>query len=137
MADETDLLRLKQMSGKSWRELEIETGIPASTIRNHVGGRVNPNPDIVAALVEAMTEVKPTETVPASTMNVSCEMYERQIAHLKQELAEAKRYLRGLSIALAVVLALLLGVMVFDLLHRNVGWIRASFFILPLKGLIL
>lgn len=98
-------MRMKRKSGKSWRDLERETGIPSSTIRNHMEGRVRPNPEIVDALTDAMqpsagpwhtpvnsgtpAPVSPqdipqapqgVEMVPASTLAATRELYERQLA---------------------------------------------------------
>lgn len=98
-------MRMKRKSGKSWRDLERETGIPSSTIRNHMEGRVRPNPEIVDALTDAMqpsagpwhtpvnsgtpASVSPqdipqapqgVEMVPASTLAATRELYERQLA---------------------------------------------------------
>lgn len=105
MQQENELMRMKRKSGKSWRDLERETGIPSSTIRNHMEGRVRPNPEIVDALTDAMqpsagpwhtpvnsgtpAPVSPqdipqapqgVEMVPASTLAATCELYERQLA---------------------------------------------------------
>lgn len=98
-------MRMKRKSGKSWRDLERETGIPSSTIRNHMEGRVRPNPEIVDALTDAMqpsagpwhtpvnsgtpAPVSPqgipqapqgVEMVPASTLAATRDLYERQLA---------------------------------------------------------
>lgn len=102
-------MRMKRKSGKSWRDLERETGIPSSTIRNHMEGRVRPNPEIVDALTDAMqpsagpwhtpvnsgtpVPVSPqgipqapqdipqgVEMVPASTLAATRDLYERQLA---------------------------------------------------------
>lgn len=102
-------MRMKRKSGKSWRDLERETGIPSSTIRNHMEGRVRPNPEIVGALTDAMqpsagpwhtpvnsgtpAPVSPqgipqapqdipqgVEMVPASTLAATRDLYERQLA---------------------------------------------------------
>ena len=98
-------MRMKRKSGKSWRDLERETGIPSSTIRNHMEGRVRPNPEIVDALTDAMqpsagpwhtpvnsgtpAPVSPqgipqapqgVEMVPASTLAATRDLYERQFA---------------------------------------------------------
>lgn len=105
MQQENELMRMKRKSGKSWRDLERETGIPSSTIRNHMEGRVRPNPEIVDALTDAMqpsagpwhtpvnsgtpAPVSPqdipqaphgVEMVPASTLAATRELYERQLA---------------------------------------------------------
>lgn len=95
-------MRMKRKSGKSWRDLERETGIPSSTIRNHMEGRVRARPEIVDALTDAMqpsagpwhTPVNSgtpapaspqdipqgVEMVPASTLAATRDLYERQLA---------------------------------------------------------
>lgn len=46
---------LKEKSGMSWADLESKTGYPASTIRDHLSGRVaRPNHDILRAAILAM-----------------------------------------------------------------------------------
>lgn len=151
MQQENELMRMKRKSGKSWRDLERETGIPSSTIRNHMEGRVRPNPEIVDALTDAMqpsagpwhtpvnsgtpAPVSPqdipqapqdVEMVPASTLAATRELYERQLASLEAQLAEAKARIRRLTIALALCVIFFTLLMAFDILNRDVGWFRGS-----------
>lgn len=164
MQQENELMRMKRKSGKSWRDLERETGIPSSTIRNHMEGRVRPNPEIVDALTDAMqpsagpwhtpvnsgtpAPVNPqgipqapqdVEMVPASTLAVAQELYERQlastvelyesrIASLEAQLAEAKARIRRLTIALALCVIFFTLLIALDILNRDVGWFRGSLF---------
>ncbi len=144
-------MRMKRKSGKSWRDLERETGIPSSTIRNHMEGRVRPNPEIVDALTDAMqpsagpwhtpvnsgtpAPVSPqdipqapqgVEMVPASTLAATRELYERQLASLEAQLAEAKARIRRLTIALALCVIFFTLLIALDILNRDVGWFRGS-----------
>ena len=153
MEQENELMRMKRKSGKSWRDLERETGIPSSTIRNHIEVRVRPKPEIVDALTDAMqpsagpwhTPVSPqdipqgVEMVPASTLAATCELYERQlastvelyesqIASLKAQLAKAEARIRHLTIALAVCVIFFTLLMAFDILNRSAGWFRGPLF---------
>lgn len=150
MEQENELMRMKRKSGKSWRDLERETGIPSSTIRNHMEGRVRPNPEIVDALTDAMqpsagpwhtpvnsgtpAPVSPqdipqgVEMVPASTLAVAQELYERQLSHLKAELAESKARNKRLTVALAVCVIFFTLLIALDILNRDVGWFRGSLF---------
>lgn len=151
MEQENELMRMKRKSGKSWRDLERETGIPSSTIRNHMEGRVRPNPEIVDALTDAMqpsagpwhtpvnsgtpAPVSPqdipqapqgVEMVPASTLAATRELYERQLASLEAQLAEAKARIRRLTIALALCVIFFTLLIALDILNRDVGWFRGS-----------
>lgn len=151
MQQENELMRMKRKSGKSWRDLERETGIPSSTIRNHMEGRVRPNPEIVDALTDAMqpsagpwhtpvnsgtpAPVSPqdipqapqgVEMVPASTLAATRELYERQLASLEAQLAEAKARIRRLTIALALCVIFFTLLIALDILNRDVGWFRGS-----------
>ena len=150
MEQENELMRMKRKSGKSWRDLERETGIPSSTIRNHIEGRVRPRPEIVDALTDAMQpSAGPWHTpvnsgtpasaspqnipqgvvmVPASTLAATRELYERQLASLEAQLAEAKARIRRLTIALALCVIFFTLLMAFDILNRDVGWFRGSLF---------
>lgn len=139
-------MRMKRKSGKSWRDLERETGIPSSTIRNHMEGRVRPKPEIVDALTDAMqpsadpwhTPVSPqgipqdipqgVEMVPASTLAAIRELYERQLAQLERALLKSERRTKRLAIALAVCVIFFTLLMAFDILNRDVGWFRGSLF---------
>ena len=143
-------MRMKRKSGKSWRDLERETGIPSSTIRNHIEGRVRPRPEIVDALTDAMqpsagpwhtpvnsgtpASASPqnipqgVEMVPASTLAATRELYERQLASLEAQLAEAKARIRRLTIALALCVIFFTLLMAFDILNRDVGWFRGPLF---------
>lgn len=150
MEQENELMRMKRKSGKSWRDLERETGIPSSTIRNHIEGRVRPRPEIVDALTDAMqpsagpwhtpvnsgtpASASPqnipqgVEMVPASTLAATRELYERQLASLEAQLAEAKARIRRLTIALALCVIFFTLLMAFDILNRDVGWFRGPLF---------
>ena len=146
MEQENELMRMKRKSGKSWRDLERETGIPSSTIRNHMEGRVRPKPEIVDALTDAMqpsadpwhTPVSPqgipqdipqgVEMVPASTLAAIRELYERQLAQLERALLKSERRTKRLAIALAVCVIFFTLLMAFDILNRDVGWFRGSLF---------
>ena len=148
-------MRMKRKSGKSWRDLERETGIPSSTIRNHMEGRVRARPEIVDAPTDAMqpsagpwhTPVNSgtpapaspqdipqapqdipqgVEMVPASTLAVAQELYERQLSHLKAELAESKARNKRLTVALAVCVIFFTLSIALDILNRDVGWFRGS-----------
>lgn len=139
-------MRMKRKSGKSWRDLERETGIPSSTIRNHIEGRVRPKPEIVDALTDAMqpsagpwhTPVSPqgipqdipqgVEMVPASTLAAIRELYDRQLAQLERALLKSERRTKRLAIALAVCVIFFTLLMAFDILNRDVGWFRGSLF---------
>lgn len=155
MQQENELMRMKRKSGKSWRDLERETGIPSSTIRNHMEGRVRPNPEIVDALTDAMqpsagpwhtpvnsgtpVPVSPqgipqapqdipqgVEMVPASTLAATRDLYERQLAQLERALLKSERRTKRLAIALAVCVIFFTLLMAFDILNRDVGWFRWS-----------
>ena len=139
-------MRMKRKSGKSWRDLERETGIPSSTIRNHMEGRVRPKPEIVDALTDAMqpsadpwhAPVSPqgipqeipqgVEMVPASTLAAIRELYERQLAQLERALLKSEHRTKRLAIALAVCVIFFTLLMAFDILNRDVGWFRGSLF---------
>lgn len=66
MAAPENFSELKRKSGKSWADLERDTGIPSTTIRNHVTGKVaQPNPQIVGAAVAAMQDAAEMASLPA------------------------------------------------------------------------
>lgn len=103
-----DYMDAKRKSGMSWADLEEATGVPASTLRDHMGGGVkSPDQDILDAARSAMDpqgapqgpQAVPqapqgpqgipqapqdipqgVEMVPASTLAVAQAMYERQLA---------------------------------------------------------
>ena len=66
------------------------------------------------------------EMVPASTLAATRELYERQLASLEAQLAEAKARIRRLTIALALCVIFFTLLMAFDILNRDVGWFRGS-----------
>lgn len=103
-----DYMDAKRKSGLSWADLEEATGVPASTLRDHMGGCVkSPDPDILDAARSAMDpqgapqgpqgiphgpqgsqgpqeipqEIpQDVEMVPASTLAIAQAMYERQLS---------------------------------------------------------
>lgn len=147
-----DYMDAKRKSGMSWADLEEATGVPASTLRDHMGGGVkSPDQDILDAARSAMDpQVAPqgpqgipqapqgpqgipqapqeipqgVEMVPASTLAVAQAMYERQLASLEAQLAEAKARIKHLTIALAACVIFFILILVVDLLNRDVGWFR-------------
>lgn len=142
----------KRKSGMSWADLEEATGVPASTLRDHMGGGVkSPDQDILDAARSAMDPQgvpqgpqgipqapqgpqgipqapqdipQGVEMVPASTLAVAQAMYERQLASLEAQLAEAKARIKHLTIALAACVIFFVLILVVDLLNRDVGWFR-------------
>lgn len=149
----------KRKSGMSWADLEEATGVPASTLRDHMGGGVkSPDPDILDAARSAMdpqgapqapqgphcipqalqdipqasqdipqaSQDTPqvVEMVPASTLAVARELYERQLAQLERALLKSERRTKRLAIALAVCVIFFTLLMAFDILNRDVGWFR-------------
>ena len=142
----------KRKSGMSWADLEEATGVPASTLRDHMGGGVkSPDQDILDAARSAMDPhgvpqgpqgipqapqgphgipqapqdiPQGVEMVPASTLAVAQELYERQLSHLKAELAELKARNKRLTVALAVCVIFFTLLMAFDILNRDAGWFR-------------
>lgn len=157
---ETDYLKLKEQCGKSWNDLHRETGIPLTTLRDYVSGKVaDPKPRILSALdaallpqgiPQAVLQIpqapqdipQGVEMVPASTLAVAQELYERQlastvelyesrIASLEAQLAEAKARIRRLTIALALCVIFFTLLIALDILNRDVGWFRGSLFFAP------
>ena len=163
----------KRKSGMSWADLEEATGVPASTLRDHMGGGVkSPDQDILDAARSAMdpqgapqgpqgshgisqalqdipqasqdipqasqdtpqasqdtpqaSQDTPqgVEMVPASTLAVARELYERQLAQLERALLKSERRTKRLAIALAVCVIFFTLLMAFDILNRDAGWFR-------------
>lgn len=140
-----DYMDAKRKSGLSWADLEEATGVPASTLRDHMGGGVkSPDQDILDAARSAMDPQgapqgpqgphcipqapqdipQGVEMVPASTLAIAQAMYERQLASLEAQLAEAKARIKHLTIALAACVIFFVLIWVVDLLNRDVGWFR-------------
>lgn len=135
----------KRKSGMSWADLEEATGVPASTLRDHMGGGVkSPDQDILDAARSAMDPQgvpqgpqgpqsipqapqdipQGVEMVPASTLAATRELYERQLAQLERALSKSERRTKRLAIALAVCVIFFTLLMAFDILSRDVGWFR-------------
>lgn len=135
----------KRKSGMSWADLEEATGVPASTLRDHMGGGVkSPDQDILDAARSAMDPQgapqapqgphcipqapqdipQGVEMVPASTLAATRELYERQLAQLERALLKSERRTKRLAIALAVCVIFFTLLMAFDILSRDVGWFR-------------
>lgn len=143
---ETDYLKLKEQCGKSWNDLHLETGIPLTTLRDYVSGKVaDPKPRILSALDAALLpqgipQAVPqipqapqdiphgVEMVPASTLAATRELYERQLAQLERALLKSERRTKRLAIALAVCVIFFTLLMAFDILNRGAGWFRGSLF---------
>lgn len=138
MDRKAEIMKKKRESGISWDIIEQDTGIPSSTIRNHLTGRVvNPNGDLLDAVESAIDAWKepacgsePEQHTDAQhmtdMMEMSTKLYEQQIEHLKEELAKAEARIKRLTIALAVCIIFFILLMTVDVLNRDMGWFRVS-----------
>ena len=138
-----ELLEMKQRCGKSWFDLEKETGIPASTIRNHLTGRVaKPNPEIVDAAAAVMQDsVQVAESLPESEsvgndtlqtmhkvhhemLDMSSKLYEKQVAQVNESLRKSEKRCKWLTITLVAITVFLIFIIMLDILNRDIGWFR-------------
>lgn len=146
MDRKAEIMKKKRESGISWDIIEQDTGIPSSTIRNHLTGRVvNPNGDLLDAVESAIDAWKepacagePEQHTDTQNMlemmgktrvemlEMSTKLYEQQIEHLKEELAKAEARIKRLTIALAVCIIFFILLMTVDVLNRDMGWFRVS-----------
>lgn len=138
-----ELLEMKQRCGKSWLDLEKETGIPASTIRNHLTGRVaKPNPEIVDAAAAVMQDsAQVAESLPESEsvgndtlqtmhkvhhemLDMSSKLYEKQVAQVNESLRKSEKRCKWLTITLVAITVFLIFIIMLDILNRDIGWFR-------------
>lgn len=138
-----ELLEMKQRCGKSWFDLEKETGIPASTIRNHLTGKVaKPNPNIVDAAAAVMQDpANVAESLPESgcdghdtlqtmhkvhneMLNMSSKLYEQQLAQANEALRKSEKRCKWLTITLVAITVFLIFILMLDILNRDIGWFR-------------
>lgn len=137
------IIRCKEESGLTNQQLADASGVPKSTVDKILSGRTeNPTLQNILDLANAVdytfsrhTELPPVPVSPGDSDNRIEAIYKDRIAayerliardqrHNNMLLAEKNRWLK-LSLILNIVLVVfIIGVLIYDITHLDVGWVR-------------
>lgn len=115
------LKEMKESAHMSTKELSKKSGVPEATISRILSGQTE-NPcfynvcDIVVALGGSVDDIIDNQTSsPPQKQDALIELYEKNLAH-------ERKTIKMLSIILAVVFTIIFIVLIYDLLHPNIGY---------------
>lgn len=142
----TKLKALKEKSNLTSKDISERSGVPYSTVQKIFNGdTANPNSEAVYQIVKAMgfkvEDIYKEENSPEGEESMTAvitaikEAYESRITDLKEShtkdkesqekhIASLTRDKRVLAVAVGVLGVFILGVLIFDLLHGGVGYVR-------------
>lgn len=137
---ELDTKRLER--GMSYQAVADACGVSKTTIYRTLTGATEPTVQLVQR-IEAAVQYVPAEKEPLipdecsgedynrylrATIARQTEDYKRHIAQLQAHYSmlrqQDRRVILGLVIAVAVLVIFLVGWLIFDIMHPNIGWIQ-------------
>lgn len=126
------LVEMKKASGLNTQQIADKSGVPASTITRMLNGQTDdPSFSNVAKVVLAMggsldelVGIKPkvvtvTEIKTVPTDDRLIDLYERAIA-------SKNRWIRWLFTVLLILVAFLIGILIYDLANPDQGWYQVA-----------
>lgn len=128
-----DYLRsLKERGGYSWADIEKLSGIPEVTVRKVINGETeNPRIDTVISIITALggsldgiVDDNKKEEIEMNALLMLKESYEKRISDIKEHIVPLNRDKKILFIAVGILLAFILGILLFDISIRTHGWIQ-------------
>ncbi|MCI9264148.1 MAG: helix-turn-helix domain-containing protein [Oscillospiraceae bacterium] len=123
------LREMKEKSGLSNKELAERSGISLPTVNRIMSGQTDiPNYqtvcDLVMAMGGSMDELAGIQRKPAPGQETSAEGYMAVIQDKNRIIGEKDRWIKRLFVISLALLALLLGILIYDYLHPMIGFIR-------------
>ncbi len=123
------LREMKEKSGLSNKELAERSGISLPTVNRIMSGQTDiPNYqtvcDLVMAMGGSMDELAGIRRKPAPGQETSAEGYMAVIQDKNRIIGEKDRWIKRLFVISLALLALLLGILIYDYLHPMIGFIR-------------
>lgn len=114
------LRKMKESAHMSTKELSKKSGVPEATISRILSGQTE-NPyfynvrDIVVAMDGSVDDVIGNKIVSPEKTDALIELYEKNLAH-------ERKTTKMLAIVIAVIFAIILLVLIYDILHPNIGY---------------
>lgn len=129
-----DYLNQLKSNGKyTWSDISTISEIPETTIRKIFSGETaDPRFDTVAKIVTALggslddilDKTKKGEQLETNTIFSLKEVYDDRIKDLKEHNNQLRKERRNLTIATAILVAILIGILIADIFIGTHGWIR-------------
>lgn len=122
------LAQMKKKSGLSTQQIADKSGVPASTITRMLSGQTEePTFSNVAKVVVAMegsldelVGIEPKVVTVTETKTVHAD--ERLIDLYERAIASKNRWIRWLFTVLLVLIAFIIGILIYDLANPDRGW---------------
>ena len=123
------LQEMKTKSGMSNKDIAEKSGISLSTVNRIMSGQTDiPNYqticDLVIAMGGSLDELAGIEKVGGSQNGGSPEVYLAIIKDKDRIIAEKNAWLKRLFIVSCVLMAVIIGILIFDYTHPMIGFFR-------------
>lgn len=123
------LQEMKKKSGMSNKDIAEKFGISLSTVNRIMSGQTDiPNYqticDLVIAMGGSLDELAGIEKVGGSQNGGSPEVYLATIKDKDRIIAEKNAWLKRLFIVSCVLMAVIIGILIFDYTHPMIGFFR-------------
>lgn len=123
------LQEMKKKSGMSNKDIAEKSGISLSTVNRIMSGQTDiPNYqticDLVIAMGGSLDELAGIEKVGGSQNGGSPEVYLAIIKDKDRIIAEKNAWLKRLFIVSCVLMAVIIGILIFDYTHPMIGFFR-------------
>ena len=124
-----NLKEMKKKSGMSNKDIAEKSGISLSTVNRIMSGQTDiPNYqticDLVIAMGGSLDELAGIEKVGGSQNGGSPEVYLAIIKDKDRIIAEKNAWLKRLFIVSCVLMAVIIGILIFDYTHPMIGFFR-------------
>lgn len=121
------LRAMKDASNMTAQQIADKSGVPVATVNRVLQGLTeNPGFDTVCKLVKAMDgnlndlgEIPMSEAAPESL----AQLYERGLEYRNKKIRRLERTITIIAVFAFLVMAAVIGMMVYDMMHLDKGWI--------------
>lgn len=121
------LRAMKDASNMTAQQIADKSGVPVATVNRVLQGLTeNPGFDTVCKLVKAMGgslndlgEIPMSEAAPESL----AQLYERGLEYRNKKIRRLERTITIIAVFAFLVMAAVIGMMVYDMMHLDRGWI--------------
>lgn len=121
------LRAMKDASNMTAQQIADKSGVPVATVNRALQGLTeNPGFDTVCKLVKAMggslndlDEIPMSEAAPESL----AQLYERGLEYRNKKIRRLERTITIIAVFAFLVMAAVIGMMVYDMMHLDKGWI--------------
>lgn len=125
-----DIIKQKEKTGMTTRQIADASGLSRGTVERFFRNDPTQSPtmqtvnDIAEAVGYTIGENAPADAPPDQLASFYEERLRIMASHYERRLKEKNHWLRVLAIACGVLVLLIIGVLLYDATHLNVGWFR-------------